>query len=207
LYFDSNGKTGYERLNKSKAARTKGDENWRFGRFNTVILFILKNKYLYFLFIAISEGCLSNADKIDFFFPESFHGDCVIIYNCKDGITPMKKNDIKQITVPASGIVKLKESIYYGEIKYRYFIADRNKNYIQLKTYESFQVPVSDSFYVGPGTSINEFSIDSNTQKSEKQSAFVFYVHKLGDTLPSNHYNLWIRDTLINQLRINVHYN
>ncbi len=166
----------------------------------------MKNKYLIFLLFAISESCHSNVDKIDFILQEGFHGDCVIIYSCKDGITPMKENGIKQITVPASGIVKLKENIFYGEIKYRYFIGDRNKGYIELKNYNSFQVPVTDSFYVGPGTSVNEFSTDSNKYMSENQSAFVFYVHKLGDTLQSNHDNLWIRDTLINQAKINAHF-
>ena len=164
----------------------------------------MKNRYLFFTLLTISGGCFTKTDKIDFFIPKGYTGNCVIVYNCKDGIYPPLENGIKQIMVPASGIAKMKEKVFYGEIKYRYFIFDRNR---ELKVYQSFQVPTSDSFYVGPGTTITNSSIDSNQKGTEKISAFVFYVHKIGDTIPSNYNDSWINDTLAKQAKINEHFN
>ena len=117
-----------------------------------------KNNSLYFIllfYILISlVSCFSQADKIDFFFQKGFKGNCIIIYNCRDGISPVQKNGRKQIDVPISRIVKLKEEIKYGEIDYSYFMRGDNEEYIHLKEYQSFQIPTLDSFYVGPGTAI-----------------------------------------------------
>lgn len=166
----------------------------------------MEKKYFLYLFLVFTEGCISSADKIDFFLPKGFTGDCVVMYECKDGISPSRKEGIKQIQVPSTGIIKLQEKISYGEIKYRYFIANNNKDYVELKTYQSFQTPSLDSLYVGPGTTITVSSIESNGTKSGKQSAFVFYVHKLGETIPSNYSDSWIRDTLLGQVKINESY-
>jgi len=142
-------------------------------------------------------------DKIDFLLPRAFRGSCVIIYGCRDGKSPIENNGRKKIEVPQSGIVKLKEEIKYGGIDYRYFMAVDDEKYIELRAYESFQVPKSDSFYVGPGTAITHFAFDSSYKKTQSQSAFVFFVHKFGDSITSNYSDTWIEDTLANQLKIN----
>jgi hypothetical protein len=165
----------------------------------------MEKRYFLYLFLVFAGGCTSGADKIDFFLPKGFTGNCVVMYECKDGISPSKKDGIKQIQVPSTGIIKLQEKIIYGEIKYRYFIGN-NKDYVELKTYQSFQKPSSDSFYVGPGTTITVSSVDGNGKKGEKQSAFVFYVHKLGETISANYSDSWITDTLQSQVKINESY-
>ena len=146
-----------------------------------------KNNYLFFILLVSLVSCFSKTDKIDFLFPKGFKGNCLIIYNCKDGVTPVQKNGRKQINVPSSRIIKLKEEIKYGEIDYRYFMVQDNENNIQLKVYQSFQIPILDSFYVGPGTAITHFVFDSTNKKTENQSAFIFFIHKLGETIPSNY--------------------
>jgi hypothetical protein len=165
----------------------------------------MRKRYFLYLFLVFAGGCTSSADKIDFFLPKGFTGNCVVMYECKDGISPSKKDGIKQIQVPSTGIIKLQEKISYGEIKYRYFIAN-NKDYVELKTYQSFQSPSSDSFYIGPGTTMTDFSVDKNGEKSKKQSAFVFYVHKHGETISANYNDSWIKDTLRSQVKINESY-
>jgi hypothetical protein len=142
-------------------------------------------------------------EKIDFLLPRAFTGSCVVIYGCRDGEFSVEKNGRKKIKIPPSGIVKLKDEIKYGGIDYRYFMAEDDEKYVELRAYESFQVPNSDSFYVGPGTAITHFSFDSSYKKPQSQSAFIFFVHKVGDSITSKYSDAWIEDTLANQLRIN----
>jgi len=143
-----------------------------------------------------------NSDKIDFHLPENHQGPCLIMYECNDGISPPKENGRKQIHIPTSGVIKLKDQIPYGKINYRYFMSQSSKGEIELKLYQSFEKP-TDNFYVGPGTVVTEYSFDSSLKNNIKQSAFLFFVHKARDAVSSHYDESWITDTLRKQIQIN----
>ena len=72
-----------------------------------------------------------------------------------------------------------------------------------LNVYSSFERPTKEDYYIGPGTVLSV--TDNNSVKNIKlqQSAYVFYVHKLGENIPKNYSDSWIEDTLRQQIKIN----